>query len=102
MLLIGVGVEGSLPLRDLGGALRHVSSPVLRCQPGVAPWSPYERLADGERGMSDEFVPGRAVLRECGPFGEGRREVEVLEVAFEGPAESHLLAAGDARCPHPR
>ena len=44
----------------------------------------------------------RAVLRECGPFGEGRRDIEVFEVAFEGPAESHLLAAGDERCPHPR
>ena len=49
VLLIGVGVEGGLPLRDLGGALRHVSSHVLRCHPGVAAWSLYERPADGER-----------------------------------------------------
>ena len=101
-VLIGVGVKGGLPLRDLGGALCHVSSPVLRCHPDVVPWFPYERLADGERGLSDEIAPSRAVLRGGGPFVEGRRGDEVLEVAFEEPAESYLLAASDARYPHPR
>ena len=60
------------------------------------------RHSRSNRGLSDGFMPNRAVLRECGPFGEGRREIEELEVAFEGPADSNLVAAGDARCPHPR
>ena len=43
-----------------------------------------------------ELLPGVAVLRELCPLGEIRREVEPQEVAHEGPAVGHLLAAGDS------
>ena len=55
---------------------RCVAPCVVTCPP-VSPWC---HPLDGERVLSDEFVPGRAVLRECGPFSEGRRGGRVLEV----------------------
>ena len=102
LLLVCTGVKYGSPLCDLCRALCHVSSLVLRRNSCVAPWSSYERLADGEGGLRGELVPGVAVLREVGPFGEIRREVEPQEVALEGPAVGHLLAAGDSRGSHPR
>ena len=84
---------------------RCVAPCVVACPP-VPPWfRPLVSVRTAcrwRKGLSDESVPGRAVLREGGPFGEGRRGDEVLEVAFEGPAESYLFAAGDARCSHLR
>lgn len=56
-LVIGVGVGCSLPLRDLGGALRHVSALVFRCHSDIAPWFPYERLSDGETATSFSGSP---------------------------------------------
>ena len=39
-----------------------------RLSSGVALVSPLVLHSNGERGLSDEFVPGRAVLREGGPY----------------------------------
>jgi len=67
-----VGVEDRPPLGDLGRALRH--------RPKLAPWLPHEGLANGEGGLGHELVPPGAVLRQVFPFGEHRREIEVVQV----------------------
>ena len=66
------------------------------------------RLADIEVGLRHERVPPCAVLCEGGSIGEGERraarvlEANMLEVAIERPAVSHLLSARDTWLPHPR
>ena len=53
------------------------------------------------------YQPARSCA-SCGQFGEDKfrsvrvRKSDVLEVSLEGPAEGHLLAAGDARLLYPR
>ena len=91
-----VGVEDRPPFSDLGCALRHRPAPVLRSQPGVAPWLPHEGHANGEGGRGHDLLPPGAVLRQACPLGELRREVEVVQVALKRPALGHRLAAGDA------
>ena len=53
-------------------------------------------------GLGHELVPSGAVLRQGSPFGEGRREVEVGQVALKRPAVGRFLAAGDSRLRDPR
>ena len=69
--VVVVGVEDRPPFGDLGCALRHRPAPVLRSNPGVAPWLPHEGLANGEG-----FVPPDAALRQARPLGEHRQKVE--------------------------
>jgi len=59
--VVVVGVEDRPPLGDLGRALRHRSTLVLRGHPGVPPWLPHEGLANGEGGFG--VVQGTAWLR---------------------------------------
>ena len=73
---------------------RRLTSGSPWCRPLVS----VEWPAEGGRGLVTGFW--QAPL--CGPFGLGGRETIVFEVAFEGPDKCHLLAAGDALCPHPR
>ena len=94
--VVVVGIEDRPPLGDLGRALRHRPTLVLRGHPGVPPWLPHEGLANGEGGLGRKLVPPGAVLRQVCPFGEHRREIEVVQVALKRPAVGHLLAAGDA------
>ena len=78
-------VVGSAEVRpphgDLGRALFSQALLVLRGHPGVAPWLSHEGLTKFEGGLGHELVPPGAVLRQGRPFGEGRREVEVGQVA---------------------
>ena len=46
-------------------------------------------------------APPRAALREVCPLALGQGEVEVAEMALEGPAVVHLLVEGGARFAHP-
>ena len=75
------GVEVRPPLGDLGRALFSQALLVFRGHPGVAPWLSHEGLTKFEGGLGHELVPSGAVLRQGSPFGEGRREVEVGQVA---------------------
>ena len=102
LLLVGTGVKCGSPLCDLCRALRQVSSLVLRRNSGDTPWPSYERLADSEGGFSGDLVAGVAVMCKVRQLGENRRDVELLEVALEGPAVGHLLAGGNSRGSHPR
>ena len=77
-----VGVKNRPPLGNLGCALRHRPTLVLRSHPGVAPWLPHRGLANGEGGHGHELVLPGAVLRQGSPFREGRRKVEVGQVAL--------------------
>ena len=45
-VVVVVGVEDRPPFGDLGYALRHRPTLVLRSHPGVAPWLPHEGFAD--------------------------------------------------------
>ena len=94
--VVVVGVEDRPPFGDLGCALRHRPTLVLRSHPGVAPWLPHEGFANGEGGRGYELVPPGAVLRQVCPLGEHRRKAEVVQVALKRPALGHLLAAGNA------
>jgi hypothetical protein len=76
--VVVVGVENRPPLGNLGCALRHRPTLVLRSHPGVAPWLPHRGLANGEGGHGHELVLPGAVLRQVCLLG------------------GHLLAAGDA------
>ena len=84
-LVVG-GVEVRPPLGDLGRALFSQALLVLRGHPGVASWLSHEGLNKFERGLGHELAPPGAVLRQGRPFGEGRREVEVGQVALKRPA----------------
>ena len=75
---MGGGVENGLMLCDLGRAACLVLKFLLRCPPGVSPGAPYERLADGERGLGHALAPVGAVLRDARPGGLGQRNVEAL------------------------
>jgi len=91
--VVVVGVEDRPQFGDLGCALRHRPTLVLRSHPGVAPGLPHEGFANGEGGRGYELVPPGAVLRQVCPLGEHRRKAEVLQVALKRPAVGHLLAA---------
>ena len=87
-------------------------SDFLRCMPprtaqklivvGVTPGLPHVQLADIEERLRHERAPPCAGLCEGGPLGEGERravrvrETNMLEVALERPAISHLLYALEA------
>jgi len=92
--VVVVGVEDRPPFGDLGCALRHRPTLVLRSHPGVAPWLPHEGFANGEGGRG--YEPPGAILRQVCPLGEHRRKAEVVQVALKRPAVGHLLAVGDA------
>ena len=81
-----VGDEVRPPPGGLGRALFSHSLLVLRGQPGVASWLSHAGLTEFEWGLGHELVPPGAVLRQGSPFGEGRREVEVGQVALKRPA----------------
>ena len=55
--VVVVGVEDRPPFGDLGRALRHCPTLVLRGHPGVPPWLPHEGFANGEGGRGYELVP---------------------------------------------
>ena len=77
------GAEVRPPLGDLGRALFRQALLVLRGHPGVASWLSHEGLTKCEGGLCHELAPPSAVLRQGCPFGEGRREVEVGQVALK-------------------
>ena len=68
---------------------------------GVAPGLPHVRRADVERLRRQARAPPRAALCEVRPLDVGQGEVEVAEMALEGPAVVHLLAEGGACLAHP-
>ena len=98
-------VQEMLLLRDW---VREEAPLVLRRHLGVTPGLPHMRLADIEGGLRHERAPRYTALCEGGLLGEGERravrvrEANVLEVALERPAISHLLSARDTWLPHPR
>ena len=96
------GVEIRPPPSDLGRTLFSQALLVLRGHPGVASWLSHEGLTKFEGGLGHELAPPSAVLRLGSLFGEGRREVEVSQMALKRPAVGHFLAAGDARLRDPR
>ena len=71
------------PLGDLGRALFSQAQLVLWGHPGVSSWLSHEGLTKFEWGFGHELAPPCAVLRHGCPFGEGRREVEVGQVALK-------------------
>ena len=77
------GVEVCPPLGDLGRALSSQAQLVLWGHPGVSSWLSHEGLTKFERRFGHELAPPSAVLRQGCPFGEGRREVEVSQVALK-------------------
>ena len=92
-------IEEGAALLGFGGALREEVPLVLRRHPGVTPGLPHMRLADIEGVLRHERAPPCTILCEGGPLGEGERqavrvlEANILEVALERPAISHLLSA---------
>ncbi len=64
-----------------------MASHVVPENPGVASWLSHEGLTKFEGGLGYELVSPSAVLRQGSPFGEGRRGVEVGQVALKRPAE---------------
>ena len=96
------GVEVRPPLGDLDCALFSQALLALWGHPGVAPWLSHEGLTKFEGGLGHELAPPGAVLSQGSPFGEGRREVLVGQVALKRPAEGHFLAASDSRLRDPR
>ncbi len=83
----GAEVEVRPPLGDLGPVLFSKALLV----PGVASWLSHEELTKFEGGLGHELLPPGAVLRQGSPFGEGRREVEVCQVALKRLAVGHFL-----------
>ena len=72
-------------------AKRCLSSGVTLVSP-LGPWLSHEGLTKFEGGLGHELVPPGAVLRlrQGSRFGEGRREVEVGQVALKRPAVGHF------------
>ena len=76
-------VEVRPPLGDLSRALLNQALLGPGGYPGVASWLSHEALAKFAGGLGHELAPSGVVLRQGSPFGEGRREVEVGQVALK-------------------
>jgi hypothetical protein len=87
------GVEVRSPFGNLDRSLCSEVLLVLLGHPGVASWLSHVEHKKFEGGLGHELAPPGVVLRHWSPFDEGRREVEMGQVALKRPAIGHFLAA---------